>query len=830
MVDRFRKAYASALIASLIASGLIVGLQPAGGAPAVAPSDAPIRPDAVELVNLRTRDSKTFRNPDGTFTAQFASRMHYRSGGVWKDVDARFVDRDGMKVWEQSEFRVECGTGYLRLMNRSNNTVLAWTLPPGSRCGDTTVTYPLGALVWTAEIRRGGVKETADVVTSLGRTRFSFPYRLSADGTFNKRSDGWLTSSAGFFIPPPAVVGRDGNQYEVASWEVRQNSVDLTLDDSGIPASAYPYIIDPSVVLFDATYSADGQFGQVNMTGAQYPPSDGCTVASTFFPLGPATLEIKRTRDTLYRVADALIQWDTSALPDDAAPLGGRVALNVTETSPAGATTRYLRGDWLEWGDEITLDDACNVPYEEISINKPLSEIIVGQVYADFTGTLDGIDPAGRSQLRLSIDDADPTGDARWVKISSPGVVGVSPTLYLNYFLEGAYAVPENAPNVEGFVDGVAGAIGGRYGGAWYHPESVDLDELSVGIVQPTQADQETVSSLAPQFGLNPTHVGVVSVTYSQAQLQQWRNVIRDILDDPSFTALSVLSVHSSINKVVLRVPSRASLGQNLARIEAAVPADALKIIEDPGFDAVATDSRDTWPPYKAGRRINSVDTGYDPTCGSAFVFIDGGTLYGSTAGHCGVVGARIRGRDSKKRWQYVLGTLSHNTFDPTRGGYSDGDAALYPLATAPPYNLIYVNKSLTRKVVKVLGPASLQIDQSPKLCMSGAKSDVHCGKVVQSYPTSVHYKFRNPATGEPLVKRVDNIFCVGFRAAEGDSGSPLYQAISDSVKSAAAAGIAIANLFEHRNGDPQGEAVDESCFDPVFNVEGETATALWGV
>jgi hypothetical protein len=47
----------------------------------------PYKPED-EIINYRTRDTKTFSNNDGTYTAVFLSGLHYEGGdGKWKDID-----------------------------------------------------------------------------------------------------------------------------------------------------------------------------------------------------------------------------------------------------------------------------------------------------------------------------------------------------------------------------------------------------------------------------------------------------------------------------------------------------------------------------------------------------------------------------------------------------------------------------------------------------------------------------------------------------------------------------------------------------------------------
>ncbi|MCD4736763.1 MAG: hypothetical protein K8R53_12025, partial [Bacteroidales bacterium] len=118
-----------------------------------------------EVIHFRTENSKTFRNPDGSFTAVFLSNLHYiDANGSWKDVDlalkanttgkfaaynlcnttnnfSTFIDTDGSEgiVFEKDGFSVNFSrNSHFRL---SNNAPYSKTGSYGQLNGQRTVDF-----------------------------------------------------------------------------------------------------------------------------------------------------------------------------------------------------------------------------------------------------------------------------------------------------------------------------------------------------------------------------------------------------------------------------------------------------------------------------------------------------------------------------------------------------------------------------------------------------------------------------------------------------------------------------------------------------------------
>src|SRR3954447_10408722 len=73
-----------------VAEGLIVAVLATAS---LAAPDAPARSNAAqEIVGERTATTKTFRNPNGTYTkALYAGPVHFRDHGRWRDIDSSLV-------------------------------------------------------------------------------------------------------------------------------------------------------------------------------------------------------------------------------------------------------------------------------------------------------------------------------------------------------------------------------------------------------------------------------------------------------------------------------------------------------------------------------------------------------------------------------------------------------------------------------------------------------------------------------------------------------------------------------------------------------------------
>ncbi len=117
-----------------------------------------------------------------------------------------------------------------------------------------------GSLGWSWELSDSELELSSGVVRRRqGAQAHVFPYRLwGGFAPFAVDAKGQLSNGAWVF-GRPFVQGADGVAYDIVRWEVRAAAQELVLhlDDSALPARAYPYIIDPAIGPYSATVAAN---------------------------------------------------------------------------------------------------------------------------------------------------------------------------------------------------------------------------------------------------------------------------------------------------------------------------------------------------------------------------------------------------------------------------------------------------------------------------------------------------------------------------------------------------------------------------------------------
>src|SRR5581483_8026149 len=316
------------------------------------------------------------------------------------------------------------------------------------------------------------------------------------------------------------------------------------------------------------------------------------------------------------------------------------------------------------------------------------------------------------------------------------------------------------------------------------------------------------------EFGLSNSYT-TDQVRYSAEQLDGFASQIQSIVDRwPSAEGLLGFGVRTELNKVeVLLTSSQPDL---VNTITAAVPADALQVTIVPGATVSALYSRQTYPPYKAGKYVRDITAPHTVTCTAGFVFIvnSSGLKQGTTSGHC------TRNSD----WVYAnypaydkpVGVANSNTFLPSDPTF--GDATLIGFSTqSDATRYVIESTSVQRLVVSKFTNAGLTVGTA--LCKSGISSGATCGSVTRAYPQTRVVTYEDLTTGVQRARTVEHLICTNIYSIGGDSGAPVYQQLGSSD----AKGAGLVSNATFSNG-----AFVEMCFDPVGNIEVDTATHLW--
>lgn len=158
--------------------------------------------------------------------------------------------------------------------------------------------------------------------------------------------------------------------------------------------------------------------------------------------------------------------------------------------------------------------------------------------------------------------------------------------------------------------------------------ESAVPPAIKVDVMDPRPADSQALQTLMA------TRTGTASLlgaSISASQLQALANLASQILL-PATTG--PISISADNTKGVIDIEAQAIPSAVILALKAAIPAVRLNIKIDSSFNSVmANASRDSYPPYQGGLRMNDIA---GALCTSGYGFRNDGTDYASTAGHCG--------------------------------------------------------------------------------------------------------------------------------------------------------------------------------------------------
>ncbi|MCL4368483.1 MAG: PA14 domain-containing protein, partial [Actinobacteria bacterium] len=215
---------------------------------------------------------------------------------------------------------------------------------------DATFEGPLG-LTWVYRPTVRGVESFASVSSPLGERAVVFKYRLVGGADPLAEKDGSLSSGELFTVDPPVAVAPDRSRYPVGTWRLGPGSGEITveLNDSALPAQAYPYQLDPDVTF---NSQASGDDGYVSRSGSAYPPAGAITFNTT-----DSSFYVERSLfGGSYTTSVGLVRWNTSSLPDGATVLSA----SVHSWNSCNFIDRYITADWYSsW----PIDSADWTPY-----------------------------------------------------------------------------------------------------------------------------------------------------------------------------------------------------------------------------------------------------------------------------------------------------------------------------------------------------------------------------------------------------------------------------------------------------------------------------------
>jgi RHS repeat-associated protein len=400
------------------------GASASAAEPSSSPSASPAEP--VELVSLRTRDSKTYLNPDGTYTAEFGKLLHYQAAPAeWNDVDLSFRADGADQVADRNEVTVRVTDRGIEVAERATGKGIRWLTPTRAAVSGRTARLSTQGLEWVYTNRKSGLKLSATVSAHLGRRAFAFPYELVGGAeALEVQSGGDLVSDT-FVLPRAMVLGADGSSYQVGWWRLLPGArAAFDLDDSALPDAAFPYELDPTTVF---NLASSGDDGHVAKGGSSYPPSLAPSPTTVVDATGN---QLATVRDycspscTLtgqpYQVSNALARWDTSSLPDTAVVGRATLRVQIVDVRADDGRSVIIDGRGATWPiDAADYDEAAPTDLNH-TIVRPLASLTSG--LTDLPFPTEEVSGTSYTELRTYIDGGQPTGrnSVSWASFDDP--------------------------------------------------------------------------------------------------------------------------------------------------------------------------------------------------------------------------------------------------------------------------------------------------------------------------------------------------------------------------------------------------------------------------
>jgi hypothetical protein len=201
---------------------------------------------------------------------------------------------------------------------------------------------------------------------------------------------------------------------------------------------------------------------------------------------------------------------------------------------------------------------------------------------------------------------------------------------------------------------------------------------------------------------------------------------------------------------------------------------------------------------YRAALPVDVKTRGKVYNCTSGYLFRAGGSWLGSTAGHCGRPGDRVRSGGT------TIGVVSVNTFESDTRQVR-ADIALYPVAGHGEPAVDHEDGPY-REVVGALHDDEIGIGDV--LCFDGRAS----GPDACGFVNAVDRVICCDATGRSFV-----FSCIGHPALAGDSGAPIYRPLGRHA--VLAVGVLSSSV--------RVDGVPSTCFSTIDQIEERTGASL---
>ena len=295
-----------------------------------------------EVVSKRGRDVSLYRSSkDGSTQAIFGFYRHYQSSsGHWDDVDLTYEPAGSDFVATHHDINFKVSGRSVQAFERVSGKGLSWSLTSNPSVSGSQATFTSQGLSWTAANELAGLELKATVTASLGARTYTFPYSLLAGAkALSVGTNGDLVSDV-FSIPRALILGADGVEYPASAWRLGPGTSEASFDfdDSTLPATAYPYVIDPQSVFTLASSASDAY---ILASGTTYPPTGTPAVYDTVDRVAVT----REKASGSYYVRLGFVRWSTN-IPVGATINYAALRLRVTDQGNVDAANKYMTADW----------------------------------------------------------------------------------------------------------------------------------------------------------------------------------------------------------------------------------------------------------------------------------------------------------------------------------------------------------------------------------------------------------------------------------------------------------------------------------------------------